>query len=370
MYKIFQIYMILILTLFCNPVQAEVRNIQDNYKLIYTILESDGTPVTSQEVTVKIQRASNNQWLDFDDLAFKASGWGNKTITLSEDTDEDFYYYIFNPPAGETTAEQYAFLIENSNATYKDHQIELVNYQVIGSGSAPNVYEILAEIDANSTKLTNINTTVTAFNGTWDSTKAGYLDIAVSSRLPTANITLTNGNVSVGTNYDKAGYNLVVADYQNISNITWANATRTLTAGTNIALAKGTGITGFNDIAAADVWAIATRQLTGTQVFNLTGNITGSLSGSVGSLTTWDKANYTLSAAGIDSIWDEVQTGHTTAASFGLYIDSKVSEAGGGGLTVQDIVDGVWDEVLANHTTTNTTGKKLSEMPTLYDVGP
>lgn len=33
----------------------------------------------------------------------------------------------------------------------------------------------------------------------------------------------------------------------------WAAATRTLTAGTNIALAKGTGVTGFTDLSAADV---------------------------------------------------------------------------------------------------------------------
>lgn len=33
----------------------------------------------------------------------------------------------------------------------------------------------------------------------------------------------------------------------------WASGTRTLTAGTNIALAKGTGVTGFNDLSAAQV---------------------------------------------------------------------------------------------------------------------
>jgi hypothetical protein len=43
--------------------------------------------------------------------------------------------------------------------------------------------------------------------------------------------------------------------------------------------------TGFSTHSAADVWAVATRQLTGTQTFNLTGNITGNLSGSVGSVT-------------------------------------------------------------------------------------
>lgn len=37
--------------------------------------------------------------------------------------------------------------------------------------------------------------------------------------------------------------------------------------------------------AAADVWAVATRQLTAAQTFSLTGDITGNLSGSVGSVT-------------------------------------------------------------------------------------
>lgn len=38
-----------------------------------------------------------------------------------------------------------------------------------------------------------------------------------------------------------------------IATAVWATATRTLTAGTNIVLAKGTGVTGFNDLSAADV---------------------------------------------------------------------------------------------------------------------
>jgi len=38
-----------------------------------------------------------------------------------------------------------------------------------------------------------------------------------------------------------------------IGTATWASTTRLLTAGTNIALAKGTGVTGFNDLSAAQV---------------------------------------------------------------------------------------------------------------------
>jgi hypothetical protein len=42
-----------------------------------------------------------------------------------------------------------------------------------------------------------------------------------------------------------------------IGTAVWASATRLLTAGTNIALAKGTGVTGFNDLSAAQVNAEA-----------------------------------------------------------------------------------------------------------------
>jgi len=46
---------------------------------------------------------------------------------------------------------------------------------------------------------------------------------------------------------------------------------RTLTSGANIVLAKGTGITGFNDIAASDVWAVGSRTITGGTIGTITG---------------------------------------------------------------------------------------------------
>jgi hypothetical protein len=66
-----------------------------------------------------------------------------------------------------------------------------------------------------------------------------------------------------------------------------------LTAGTNIALAKGTGITGFNDIAAADVWAVGTRTLTA-----------GAYSG--------------LTAGDNDLIWDATMADHDGTGTTGL----------------------------------------------------
>ena len=87
-------------------------------------------------------------------------------------------------------------------------------------------------------------------------------------------------NVTTGTNLDKSSYVLASGNHtgaviptvtaitndvgitQTGADKAWSTATRVLTAGTNIALAKGTGVTGFNDISTTDVatavWNAAT----------------------------------------------------------------------------------------------------------------
>jgi len=76
---------------------------------------------------------------------------------------------------------------------------------------------------------------------------------------------------------------------------TWAAGTRTLTAGTNIALAKGTGVTGFNDLSAAQVNAEADAALFDV---GLTTTVTGRVDAAVS--TRLASASYTapLDAAG------------------------------------------------------------------------
>jgi hypothetical protein len=54
----------------------------------------------------------------------------------------------------------------------------------------------------------------------------------------------------------------------------WSHATRVLTAGTNIALAKGTGVTGFNDLSAAQVNAEVDTALTDFAATTLEGSLT------------------------------------------------------------------------------------------------
>lgn len=105
----------------------------------------------------------------------------------------------------------------------------------------------------------------------------------------------------------------------------WGYASRLLTAGTNIALAKGTGVTGFNDIAAADVWSVATRALT-------------------------DKAGFELSAAGVDAILDEVVEGGLTMRQIlriSLAALAGISSGGGTATIIFKGVDGVTTRITA-----------------------
>ena len=103
-----------------------------------------------------------------------------------------------------------------------------------------------------------------------------------------------------------------------IGTATWGIGTRTLTAGTNIVLAKGTGVTGFND---PDASAIA------------------------------------------DAVWDEARAGHTTSGTFGYYLDSAISGVSTGGVSVSDIADAVWDEALSGHVAAGSAGERLSRIP-------
>ena len=59
-----------------------------------------------------------------------------------------------------------------------------------------------------------------------------------------------------------------------------------------------------------------------------------------------------------DGVWDEAQSGHTTVGTFGYYLDSQVSAAGGGTPpTAAQIADAVWDEVRSpDHVTEGTFG--------------
>jgi len=219
---------------------------------------------------------------------------------------------------------------------------------------------------------------------TWTGTKAGYIDAAVSSRSSHS-----------------------AADV-------WAVATRVLTAGTNIVLAKGSGITGFNDITAQNVWEYVTRALTDKSGFALTqafptnfSSLAISALGKVTVGTNDDKTGYTASTVSDKTGYSLTQTfptnfstlaitaggavtagtvsdkaGYTisgtkttldslndiTAASVWGVATRTLTAGAYSGLTEAD-VDAIWNELQAGHTTTGSFGKYLDSQVSLVGGG-
>lgn len=128
----------------------------------------------------------------------------------------------------------------------------------------------------------------------------------------------------------------------------WAVATRLLTAGTNIVLAKGVGVTGFNDLSAADV-----RTAVGLAAANLDTQLgaiktdTAAILADTGTdgvvVAAGSKAGYELSAAGVDAVLDEVVEGTRTVRQylrgFASALLAKLSGAATTTIVIRDTAD-------------------------------
>lgn len=102
----------------------------------------------------------------------------------------------------------------------------------------------------------------------------------------------------------------------------------------------------------------AATTITTALTANVIGNITGNLSGSVGSIGTdgIDAAALKTDAVAeiADGVWDEAQSGHTTAGTFGKYLDSQISL-----ISLAGIANAIWDEPQSGHTAAGTFGYYL-----------
>lgn len=72
----------------------------------------------------------------------------------------------------------------------------------------------------------------------------------IKTRIPAA---LVSGRIDASVGAVATGVIAAASFAANALDAVWSTATRLLTAGTNIVLAKGTGVTGFNDLSAAQV---------------------------------------------------------------------------------------------------------------------
>lgn len=207
------------------------------------------------------------------------------------------------------------------------------------------------------------------------STVAGYLDTEIASiksvtdKLDTTLTTAVGSpgeyqftadaleNAPAGTGGGGGGPSAAT-----IASAVWSDATRTLTAGTNIVLAKGTGITGFNDLDAAGV-----RGAVGLAAANLDTQL--STIDTVVDAILVDTAEIGAAGAGLTAL--------ASAANLAVvagYLDTEIgaikaktdnlpaSPAATGDIpSAASIADAVLDEALSGHSTAGSLGKAISD---------
>ncbi len=151
---------------------------------------------------------------------------------------------------------------------------------------------------------------VTQFAGSAITAASGIPEVKVASLAAnaiTATAIATDAITAAKIAADAIGASELAADAASeIGTAVWATATRVLTAGTNIALAKGTGVTGFNDLSAAAVNAEVDTALADYDA-PTKAELDSGLAG----------LNDPTAAAVADAVWDEAKSGHTTAGTFG-----------------------------------------------------
>lgn len=169
--------------------------------------------------------------------------------------------------------------------------------------------------------------------------------------------TTTNNSDMVGTNSAALASDLNVVD-SNVSYI--LEDTGDLQANQG---AWATAV-GFSTHNAAAIWAVATRQLTGTQTFNLTGNITGNLIGDVTGNVDGNVGGTIggLTAAALKDFFDTNSTTTYASAVSGSVVKEIADNASA---TISDgdkndIADKVWDETMSDHLGGGSTGAKLN----------
>jgi hypothetical protein len=213
----------------------------------------------------------------------------------------------------------------------------------------------------------------TSLPGAYSAGSAGHIignriDAAITSRLAptvasrTLDVTATGaagidwanvegqGTTVALTNTSSNAY-LASGEAAIVAGNVWTNATRTLSAGTNIVLAKGTGVTGFTDLDAAGV-----RMAVGLASANLDTQLTAIddfLDTEVAAIkaktdqmvfttanrldsTVIDKTGFSLAAAGLDSV--AIETGLNARQALSLTTAASVGRLSGAATTTVTIL--------------------------------
>jgi hypothetical protein len=256
--------------------------------------------------------------------------------------------------------------------------------------AALNDFDPTTDTVANVTTVGSVTNAVTTDTASRDASKADVSALATSAEIAALNnFDPATDQVIVGTNTDKTDYALSSAANDAIGA---AFLAYTLTKGS-----PGTIERAFwqslkaTQLADGEVSGTPTASAFDTNLTAVTGAYdhllllftSGSLAGEARPIATYNATNgrITLQEALtsapssadefivvpdhsrpvseiVEGIFNEPQAGYTTAGTFGYYLDSQVSAAGGA-VDTAAIADAVWDESRAGHTTSGTFGYYL-----------
>lgn len=174
---------------------------------------------------------------------------------------------------------------------------------------------------------------------------ANIYDTICSTDLLQTDLTQIGGVAQSATDlkdFADAGYDPATDQITGVKLCDLTTTTTTATAATSV-----TNDVGITQAAADKVWGTAARALTDKADFSLAADQSAVTVGTVNTALALtannDKTGYTLTAAGIDSIWDEVAEGTLTARQavrlFSSALFSKTSGGGTNTLVARDIGD-------------------------------
>jgi hypothetical protein len=247
-------------------------------------------------------------------------------------THEGNGYHSYTPTQSETNGDHIAFTFTGTGAITATIQTFTNFPQSVDN--ATNISAIKTKTDFLPSATagaaggvfiagTNAATTVTT---SFTTTFTGNLTGSVNS--------VTSG-VTVTTNNDKSGYSIsgTITTLDGLNN--FDPATDTVANVTTVATLTGhTPQTGDSFARIGINGAGLTNINLPNQTMDIVGDITGNLSGSVGSVTAPvtvgtnnDKTDYSLSTAGIKAIWDQLTSALTTVGSIGKLIVDNIDAA-------------------------------------------
>lgn len=239
--------------------------------------------------------------------------------TCSVAKDDGNFAACFSPAVRKTLSSA-ATNVFHLTLTADEMNADVVSVLVTGAGCIPINMIMLTEAD-------------------YTSTKAGYIDTAISGRM-------ASGNVTIG-------------DYASGKD----PGTYVLSTPANKLVTDGNGQVTVGTMAAAPLISIASAiwqsALSGMSTVGSIGKKLASwaLGSDNKALLSTDAANASTIAG---AVWDVTASTHNTAGTTG----AKLNSASGSSLTASDIADAVWDEPLNEHGSTGTTGDAISGIQT------